>query len=142
MIKRLLFFTFLTASLLILPSGRSYSDDVEKIYQGVPYACSGVGNSQDDPRWKTYPLKLMFTAAGKAYVANVGVSILDSRGNEVLRVTCDAPWLLARLGPGTYTVSAQAYGSTIKRTKVSVPASGQNELAIRFPEIPAQTGNE
>ena len=142
MINRILLFTFLIVSLLYFNSPTLYSDDMEKTYQGVPYACGGVGNSQDDPRWKTYPLKLMFTAAGRPYVADVGVSITDTTGAEVLRVVCDAPWLLARLKPGTYSVSAQAYGSTIKRTKVSVPASGQNELAIRFPEIPAQTGTE
>jgi len=140
--NRLLLLIFLFLCTLVLFSPSVFSDDVEKTSLGNVYACAGVGDSKEDPKWKAYPLKLMFTAAGRAYVADVSVSITDPAGNEVLRVVCDAPWLLAKLKPGTYGVSAQAYGSTVKRTKVTVPASGQNELAIRFPEVPGGTGTD
>ena len=140
MSSRLLFFTFLAISFTFsIPIS---ADDEEKTYQGISYACTGVGESKDDPKWKAYPLKLMFTAGGRAYVSEVDVSIQDSSGSVVLKVNCDSPWLVAKLKPGSYSVSAKADGGTMKTARVTVPATGQNELAIRFPSIPVGTGNE
>ena len=127
----LLAFSFFQAS-------SSYSADEEKTYQGISYACTGVGESKDDPKWSSYPLKLMFTAGTRAYVSEVDVTIRDSAGSTVLQVNCDAPWLLARLKPGTYSVNAKADGGSTKSASVSVPGSGQNSLAIRFPEVPVE----
>lgn len=119
-------------------SFKVFAADEERTYQGITYACTGVAESKEDPKWKTYPLKLMFTAGSRAYVSEVNVSIQDSTGKVVLKVQCDAPWLLAKLKPGTYSVSAQAEGAGTRSVKVTVPASGQFELAIRFPEIPVE----
>jgi hypothetical protein len=124
----------------LVPKARA--DDQEKTYKGIGYVCAGVGDSKDDPRWKAYPLKLMFTTGARAYVAQVDVTLQDASGAEVLKVNCDAPWLLAKLKPGTYSVTARADGGGTKTAKVTVPASGQNELAIRFPAIPEGKGND
>lgn len=126
------------ASVLLLISSSVFSADEEKTYQGISYACTGVGESKEDPKWNSYPLKLMFTAGTRAYVSEVDVTIRDSAGSTVLQVNCDAPWLLARLKPGTYSVNAKADGGSTKSASVSVPASGQNSLAIRFPEVPVE----
>jgi hypothetical protein len=136
--------SFLIISLffLTLAIKPAFSDDLEKTYNGISYACAGVGESKDDPKWKVYPLKLMFTAGTRAYVSQVDVTLQDASGSEVLKVTCDAPWLLAKVKPGAYSVTAKAEGAPPKTVKVTVPSSGQNELAIRFPGIPAGTGND
>jgi len=118
------------------------ADDEEKTYKGIAYACAGVGDSKEDPKWKAYPLKLMFTAGSRAYVSQVEVSLQDSSGAEVLKVNCDAPWLLAKLKPGSYSVTARADGGGVKTAKVTVGASGQSELAIRFPAIPEGKGSD
>jgi len=128
----------LFVSVMLFGSRFSFSADEEKTYQGITYACTGVGESKEDPKWNSYPLKLMFTAGSRAYVSSVKVAIRDSAGQTVLQVDCDSPWLLARLKPGSYSVSAQADGGASKNASVTVPASGQNSLAIRFPEIPVE----
>jgi hypothetical protein len=127
---------FIGIFLSFIPSLRAA--DEELTYQGIQYACTGVGESKEDPKWKTYPLKLMFTAGTKAYVADVSVTIQDSSGKIVLKVNCDSPWLLARLKSGNYSVTAQASGAGSKTVQVSVPSSGQKEMVIRFSEIPSQ----
>jgi hypothetical protein len=136
----LLIVVILCSSALLVSKARA--DDEEKTYKGVAYACAGVGDSKDDPKWKVYPLKLMFTAGSRAYVSQVEVSLQDASGAEVLKVSCDAPWLLAKLKAGTYSVTARAEGGGTKTAKVTVGAAGQSELAIRFPSIPEGKGNE
>jgi hypothetical protein len=138
--QKLLVFVILFAMVAVVQKARA--DDQEKTYKGIGYVCAGVGDSKEDPRWKAYPLKLMFTSGSRAYVAMVDVSLQDSSGAEVLKVNCDAPWLLAKLKPGTYSVTATADGGGTKTAKVTVGASGQSELAIRFPAIPEGTGKD
>lgn len=128
----------LVSALIFSSKGRAF--DEEKIYQGITYACTGVGDSKDDPKWKAYPLKLMFTSGSRAYVSEVAVTVKDASGKTVLQVSCDGPWLLAKLSPGSYSVSAQADGGGTRSVHVSVGSSGQSSLAIRFPEIPEGTG--
>jgi hypothetical protein len=38
---------------------------------GVKYACAGIGKvSRDDPRWKTFPVKLVFAAANGDFLGD------------------------------------------------------------------------
>ncbi len=99
------------------------------------YVCTGVGESKEDPRWKEYPLKLVFTGSGRAYISEVKVDLKDGSGQSLIKVDCDGPWLLAKLPAGKYAVQASAEGIT-KNVSVTVPASGQLEWVIRFPHIP------
>lgn len=112
-----------------------FADDTELTYQSIQYVCTGVGESKEDARWKAYPLKLVFTAAGRAYVAEVSATIKDSAGNVVLQTTCDAPWLLAKLTPGKYSIAASADGGGTKTATLTVPSVGQQQFVIRFPSI-------
>ncbi len=116
-------------------SSSLFADDTELTYQNTPYVCTGVGESKEDARWKAYPLKLIFTAAGRAYVAEVSATIKDSSGNVVLETTCDAPWLLAKLKPGRYSITASADGGGSKTASLTVSSSGQQQFVIRFPSI-------
>jgi len=118
-------------------SNSVFAADEEKTYQGIQYACTGVGESKDYPQWKTYPVKLMFTAGSRAYVADVAVSIQDSSGATIFQANCDTPWLMLRLQPGNYSVSAKASGASTKQIKIQAPGSGQKEYVFRFPSIPS-----
>lgn len=109
--------------------------DEEKDYQGIKYACTGVGESKEDPRWKDYPLKLMFTTGGHAYVSYVDVKVMDSNGKMVFTADCDAPWLLIKLPKGKYEVVATALKKYQKQATVNVSGTGQTIRAIRFEEI-------
>ena len=109
--------------------------DQELNYQGLKYACTGVAESKEDPRWTQYPAKLMFTTGGRAYVSFVQVKIEDAQGKVVLEVECDSPWLVAELKPGSYTVKATAERKYPKSAKLTVGGGKPVELAIRFPEI-------
>jgi len=108
--------------------------DKEKTYQGVGYACTGIGDERNDPRWAAYPAKVMLTTKGGAFVADGQITIQDAQGKTVLETTCDAPWLLVRLAPGRYQVTAKVADYTQKGTLI-VPAKGQGTLTLRFAEI-------
>ena len=131
-------FSFVLVLLLGLQLGlaqKSHADDEEKTYNGIKYACTGVGDAKDDPKWGTYAAKLMFTTAGRAYVSFVEVKIKDGSGQEVLEADCDSPWLVLNLKPGTYHVTAVALKKYTKTATLTVAPGKQSSLAIRFPEI-------
>ncbi|HKY61781.1 MAG TPA: hypothetical protein VJR29_00020 [bacterium] len=109
--------------------------DQELNYQGLKYACTGVGESKEDPRWANYSAKLMFTTGGRAYVSFIQVKIENAQGKLVLEADCDAPWVLAQLPEGSYTIKATADRKYPKSAKLQVGGGKQAELAIRFPEI-------
>lgn len=111
------------------------AQDQELSFQGIKYACTGVGESKEDPRWANYSAKLMFTTGGRAYVSFVQVKVEDAQGKVVLDVDCDAPWIVAQLPPGSYTIKATADRKYPKSAKLQVGGGKPSELAIRFPEI-------
>jgi hypothetical protein len=78
------------------------------------YECGGVGQV-DAERIKAEAAKhhalLTFADRGGAYVADVDVRVIDSRGGEVLRAQCDGPLMLLDLpAPGKYRVVATVDG--------------------------------
>ncbi len=131
----LLFFSLWIPSAGALTPATISPDDQELIYEGIPYACTGVAESKEYPQWRSYPLKLVFTASGRAYVADVQVRMMDADKKEILKVTCGSPWLLVKLPSGSYTVEAQAQGTSVQKAEVVVPKLGQTERVIRFSSI-------
>lgn len=125
--------------ILILLAGlgwpRLAAADEIKTTDGVRYACTGIGESKEDPRWEKFPLKLMFTARGTAYVSFVQVKIRDSNQKTVLSADCDAPWLLVDLPAGTYGVEATALKRFTQKATVQVKAGSQTEKVLRFSQI-------
>lgn len=62
-----------------------------------------------------YPLTLEFIekdGSSADYLAEVPVTIRDQHGRTVLHTVAQGPYLLARLAPGHYTVSAVDHGVT------------------------------
>ncbi|MGH6931364.1 MAG: hypothetical protein ACREEE_02900 [Dongiaceae bacterium] len=123
------------AMLMGLGSAHAITDP-ELDYQGLRYACTGLAaESRDDPRWQNYSTKLVFAAAGGAYLANVGVTIADDANRIVLEARCLSPWLLVDLAPGRYHVQAVARQTLTKRFDLEIRGGGQLEYTVRFPEI-------
>lgn len=107
----------------------------------VRYACTGVGaSSREDPRWKTFPAKLVFAAGDGGYLSDVATRISDARGSVVLDVKGCGPWLLVELPKGRYSVAATAHdgqGRPFDATAaLSVGDGGQAQTVLRFPGIP------
>lgn len=108
---------------------------------GVRYACTGVGlDAREDPRWRDFSAKLMFTVEGGGYLPDVTTRIADGQGNPILSVQCDGPWLLVDLPPDRYSVQASAQDPAGQlhqhEATLSVGSRGQSEEIIRFPEMP------
>ena len=110
--------------------------DAETQVNGVPVACSGVGQTRNDPRWQAYGVRVEVSNALNEYLVNGAVTVRDRKGAEVLSVSCDAPWILMKLPPGAYTIEGRILGSPAKPRSApfSPPKSGQMRLVLQFPD--------
>ena len=107
---------------------------------GVEAVCTGIGSAQDDPRWKAYPVRVEFSNGGAQYLAGAHVK-LGSGTTELASFDCSGAWVLFRLKPGNYKVSATLTdqpGGGERSATFSPPASGQKRVVIQFPVQPNQ----
>jgi hypothetical protein len=96
--------------------------------------CTGIGaDARNDPRWPTYPLRIELVGRAGEYLGQASVT-LTQNNEAVISVRCGGPWLLMRLPPGAYDVSAEVENVT-KTGRVTVPATGQGRIVLRFPEL-------
>jgi hypothetical protein len=111
--------------------------DQEVVIGGVQLACTGIGDTRQDPKWAAYPVRVEFSDAKNQYMTDALVALIDAKGEAVLMVRCDSPWLLLKPAPGTYSVYAQLMeGSTQMRSaRFSVPKSGQKRIVLQFPDV-------
>jgi hypothetical protein len=120
------------------------ADDEVMQQNGISYACTGVGEAKDDPRWSTFALKLAYAVQPDgALLSGVTARIHDAGGRLVLDVHCeDSPWLMAQLPPGRYSVTAVALGKFTRQTRFVIGGGRQRYVVIRFPaeagQMPAQ----
>ena len=104
----------------------------------VQYISGGVADSgmrAIDAEESVYNLKLLFVAKPNGeYLANVGVSITDSHGDNILDTATKGPVLLVKMKPGTYTVNAtRASGFKLTR-KVKITDDHLSSYVLRYPE--------
>lgn len=103
----------------------------------VQAVCTGVGQgAENDPRWTSFPIRLVFSNKGAQYLSGAHVDISTGGGKPVGSLDCDGPWVLLGVSPGTYRVSAtllsQPGGGTASATFTS-PSSGQKRVELQFP---------
>ena len=130
------------------PSG--YDTPREEVYQGmrtspterhqgnVTFITGGVGKAEAD-RYRAmmsrYVLGLEFAQTSGnqqgVFLADVDVTITDSRGETVLRTTSEGPFLLANLPAGQYTVRANSDGR-VKTRSVNVTPGGNQHLVFTW----------
>jgi hypothetical protein len=103
---------------------------------GVDFVSGGVGliaRQEMQSHAGQYNLHVEFAAAPEGeYVSDVDVSIVNSRGANLLSTRTQGPWLMARLPAGTYTVNAR-YGGSTRQQQVTV-GGGRKHLVMRFPQ--------
>lgn len=98
----------------------------------VSFVSGGVGLDESE-RMKQlasqYPLELLFVSKGNPnqYLNDVKVQIKDSAGKVVLDTTSRGPFLLAKLAPGRYTISAESEAGA-KRQSVQVGTKKQRVM--------------
>jgi hypothetical protein len=93
-----------------------------------------VGGISDDERAELAGRKdfsLLVKTAAKAgnYLSDVNVNITTSKGAPVFETSMNGPWLMVRLAPGNYTLSA-SYNGVNKTQRISIPKSGRREVML------------
>lgn len=110
--------------------------DKETTINGVPVACTGVGQTRFDPRWQAYPVRVEFSNAASEYLTDAELTVSGPRG-PVLTVVCGGPWVLMKLPAGSYTVQGRILGAAAKPRTMTVrpPASGQARFVMQFSDL-------
>ncbi|APA87723.1 carboxypeptidase-like regulatory domain-containing protein [Paraburkholderia sprentiae WSM5005] len=101
----------------------------------ISFVTGGVGRDESTAlrqARRQWPLSLQFTGPGASYVADVQVQVAKAGGTAVLDTTSHGPYLLARLPPGRYTVSA-TYSGVTRRQSVNVRGNGSARATFAFP---------
>jgi len=109
---------------------------------GIETVCTGIGDSaQHDPRWLSYPVRIEFSNGGAQYLSGAHVVLSGAGSKTLASVDCDGPWVLFKLNPGSYkvtaTLTAQQGGGTTSAT-FSAPAAGQKRVVLDFSVQPNQ----
>jgi hypothetical protein len=108
----------------------------------VDTVCTGIGDdAQHDPRWLAYPVRVEFSNGGAQYLSGAHVALSTASGKPLAALDCAGPWVLFKLGPGSYKVTAtltgQQGGGTTSAT-FSPPAKGQKRVVLGFHIQPNQ----
>lgn len=101
--------------------------------QGVQVACTGIGQTRDDPRWLAYPVRVEFSDHLNSYLGAGQLTVLSAK-KPVLSVRCDAPWILLKLPAGAYTVEGRIPGAQAepRGARFQPPAHGQMRVVLQF----------
>lgn len=103
----------------------------------VRYFSAGVGLEERAAHYPSFPLKLVFTAGGKPFLAGVAVAIQPVQGGAAVAIPgeqVDGPWLFVDLAPGLYDVTALHGGVTQVLKGVRVEAGKQRTVYVRWTE--------
>jgi hypothetical protein len=104
---------------------------------GVRHFSAGVGVEERSAVYPPFSLKIIMTAGGKPFLADVAVTIQPVKGGSAIAIPRDqvqGPWLFVDLAPGLYEVSATD-GDHIQRLKeVKVEAGKQKVIYLRWAE--------
>jgi hypothetical protein len=114
--------------------------DTPTVSNGIETVCTGVGSAKDDPRWNSYPVKLVFSNGADAFVAGVHVT-LKKGGQTLVETDCDAPWVLFKLPGGKYTATATLIGGSAAPHSADILTSGSGkqekvEISFAHPSAP------
>jgi hypothetical protein len=110
--------------------------DKDVVLGGVHLACTGIGETRADPKWTDYPVRVEFSNARNEYMIDALVGLIDAKGEAVVVVRCDSPWLLLNPPPGTYSVYAHLMYSDarMRSARFTVPTKGQKRVVLQFPD--------
>lgn len=109
----------------------------QKMQGSLAYLNGGAGDEEVQfikQAMKDYSLALAFAQkAGPRgeYVAEVAVTIKDAKGQTVFELPSTGPYLLVKLPPGSYEVTA-TYQGNAKTQKVSAGSGGASLVTLEW----------
>jgi len=99
----------------------------EQNASGIVFRTGGIGEDEAAAFKKIepeYPLVLEFIGKNAEYLADVKVTVAKAQGRQkVLETTATGPFLMAKLSPGKYRVTAEFMGRRERRI-IAVHAKG------------------
>jgi hypothetical protein len=134
--------TFASLAILALAvaSGPAVADpmamDTPVQMNGLETVCTGVGETKDDPKWLSYPVRIEFSNGGAQYLS--GATVRISHGAEsVGSLDCPGAWVLLRGAPGEYSVNVTIDNSSAKAVDASfrMGSGPQKRIVLRFPDF-------
>lgn len=110
--------------------------DAPTVVNGVDVACTGIGQTRLEDRWRGYGVRVEFSNARNEYLTGGAIVVRDAAGRELVNVSCEAPWILLRLPKGAYRVEGRLLNSAAKPRSApfASPASGQVRVVLQFPD--------
>jgi len=108
--------------------------DVEQSQNGIQFACTGIAEARDDPKWDQYPLKVVFASKNGQFIGRVRVTLQSEAGQPLVDVFCLTPWFVARLPEGKYALSAVATNGVEKTATITVSQANQKTQHLHFPD--------
>jgi hypothetical protein len=107
----------------VMPPGQSQMQRQPPALQAqqqgnVTFVSGGAGGEDRDALKQVenqYNLRLLFAARNGDYLANVAVTLSDTRGNAVLDTIADGPIFYARVPPGRYRLTVSNQGQSQSR---------------------------
>jgi len=119
---------FLTAALLSPAAVLAQADNQPMMVGGIETVCTGTTTDvREDPKWQAYSLRLEFAGKDGQYLGDEQVNV--SGNGQSISVHCNGPWVLMKLPPGTYKVTADVADAGHKDVTVRVPG----RVIVRFP---------
>ena len=129
------------AMALTMPaSGESIPMDTPVTINGIDTVCTGIADSKDDPRWKTYPIRVEFSNGGAQYLSGAHVTLFEGP-KTLAALDCAGSWVLFKLPPGSYRVEVSLLnnqGGGARSATFSPPAHGQKRVVLQFKLQPNQ----
>ncbi len=100
---------------------------------GVEVACTGIGTGEEqEVRWKNFPVKIEVVNGRGQYLGDENVTVRGGKGNELLHLTCDAPWVMMELKPGRYEATVSVPNGASHNVHFVAPEHGQHDVIVRF----------
>jgi len=96
--------------------------------------CMGVGTrDREHSLARKYSVRVETVGGYGQYLANDDITLRNRRGEQLVDVRCDAPWLMIKLDPGRYGASVEVPGATPKDVWFAASAHGLRNVYVRFP---------
>lgn len=103
---------------------------------GIDFACTGIGQEKQDPRWSAFPAKVEFADLQGDLIADEILSVSNARGETLATVKCEGPWILLRpAASGVYHVKGSFPEGNAPPQSGMFSIPGRVHLVMRFPAI-------
>ena len=105
------------------------------------FITGGVGLEESEPMKamaNNFSLTVVLAATSGAYLADTHVKIMDARGNQVLELQMNSPYLLVQLDPGRYDIEAN-YKGMVQNRRINIDANSRQRVVFTY-NVPVDNG--